>query len=476
MDFAARTAAPAVRARVKDCPGSPEILAPPVRRCHTLGRNPGGSGRAGRTRAEGRPPSLNRPGSAYRAARRRVVGQPRRTGEEHAGRKLESAARLHAEGGGCGPGAGLGRGHGSGRDGGRYRRPGRRYTSRDGRGACGRPDLFLPSARPVPDPRPPAQPGRVGIPRHSRSLRGPAEPGRRRQPRAGGGDRLHGVRRQHHLYLRAPHGRPLVERRPGDRPRLRLRLAAGRRSRDRLALRVVPRAHRDGQRQGDPGRREGSVRARGAGGGRPYPRGEAEHALALLPRDDHLRHPLSRAPGDHRGPWRAMDGAREHGLERRLRPRGDGAQRIPLADQEPDVLGCRRGHHREGHRSRHQRRQPGPHPLPRRRARPPRAAPARAVSGPRGGAARRGEERPPPVLVLLRHQPHREHEPRPRGRAGATGARHGHRPRRDRRSGAEGRPVAGLQLHPLQDGELRDAGTSRTRVSPRPSGTRRRSG
>ena len=36
--------------------------------------------------------------------------------------------------------------------------------------------------------------------------------------------------------------------------------------------------------------------------------------------------------------------------------------------------------------------------------------------------------------------------------------RPGHRPRRDRRPGAEGRAVAGLQLHPLQDGGLRDAG------------------
>ena len=106
-------------------------------------------------------------------------------------------------------------------------RPCGRDPPGDGRGAGGRSDLHLPPAGPVPDPGSAAQPGRVGVPRHPRSLRGAAEPGRRREPRARGGDRLRGVGRQHDLHLHPPRQRPLVERRSGHRPRLRLRLAAG---------------------------------------------------------------------------------------------------------------------------------------------------------------------------------------------------------------------------------------------------------
>ena len=264
----------------------------------------------------------------------------------------------------------------------------------------------------------------------------------------------------------------MVERGSGDRARLRLRLAAGRRPRDRLALRVVSRAHRDGEREGDPRRREGPRGSRGAGRRRPHPGGQADDAAPLLPGDDDLRDPLSRPPGDHRGPRGGLDGPRQHGVERRLRARGGGAERVPHARQEPDVLGRRPGDHREGDRPRHQRRQPGPHPLPGRGARPPRAPPARPVPGPPGGAARRGDERPPPLLLLLRLQPHREREPGPSRRTGAARPFPRHRPGRHRRTGAQGRPVAGLQLHPLQDRRLRDAGHPLREAHP--GGARRR--
>ena len=165
------------------------------------------------------------------------------------------------------------------------------------RDAGRRPDLHLPPAGPVPHPRPAVEPGHLGLSHHSRPLRGPAEPGRERRSRARGGHGVRGFRRQHHLHVHPAAGREMVERRPGDRARLRLRLAARRRSRDRVALRLVPGAHRDGEREGDPGREQATLGAGGAGGRRPHAGGEAEHAAALLPGDDHLRHPVSPRTG-----------------------------------------------------------------------------------------------------------------------------------------------------------------------------------
>ena len=176
------------------------------------------------------------------------------------------------------------------------------------------------------------------------------------------------------------------------------------------------------------------------------------------------------------GPRRGLDGARQPGVERRLRARGDGAERVPHAGAEPDVLGGGPGDRREGDRPRHQRREPGPHPLPRRGARPPGAAAPRAVPGAQGGAARRGDERPAPLLLLLRHQPHRERQPGPSRRPGAARAQPRHRSRRHRQPVAEGRPVAGLQLHPPEDRGLRDAGHPLREAHPGGAGRRRRSG
>ena len=197
-----------------------------------------------------------------------------------------------------------------------------------------------------------------------------------------------------------------------------------------------------------------------------------KHALALLPGDDDLRDALSRAPDDHRGARRGLDGTGQHGLERRLRAPGAGAERVPHAREEPDVLGRRQRDYREGHRPRHQRLEPGAHPVSGRRARSSRQPSARAVSLAEEGAARRGRQRPAAVLLLLRLQPHRERQPGPARRAGAQGAQLRDRPRRDRRSTAQGRPVAGVQLHPPQDRRLHDARDRLGRAFPGRAGRR----
>ena len=181
-------------------------------------------------------------------------GEPSPTGENHAGSEITTDARSHAAS------ARRGGGRGGGRTG-----PGRRNPPGDRRGAVRQPDLYLPLAGPVSHPRSAAQRGHLGVPRHPRPLRGPAEPGRERRPDSRGGYPLCGFRRQHDLHLHAPRGRQVVERRSGYRARLRLCLAACGRSLHRLALCLVPRADRDGERQGGPGRQEGSHRARREG-------------------------------------------------------------------------------------------------------------------------------------------------------------------------------------------------------------------
>ena len=57
---------------------------------------------------------------------------------------------------------------------------------------------------------------------------------------------------------------------------------------------------------------------------------------------------------DHRGPWRGLDGAGQHGVERCLHARGCGAERVPHAREESDVLGRRQRRDREGDGSCHQ--------------------------------------------------------------------------------------------------------------------------
>ena len=77
-----------------------------------------------------------------------------------------------------------------------------------------------------------------------------------------------------------------------------------------------------------------------------------DRPLPYFPAMTHLRHPVSRAPGDDRGARQEMDGARKHGLERRLCAHGRGAQRVPHAGEEPAVLGRGQDDPGEGHRAR----------------------------------------------------------------------------------------------------------------------------
>ena len=124
-----------------------------------------------------------------------------------------------------------------------------------------------------------------------------------------------------------------------------------------------------------------------------------------------------------------LDGAREHGLERRLRARGGGAQRVPLAGREPDVLGRGRRDHREGHRPRHQRR-------PTRRspdtARASSTTSSRCPPGQYPALKEALPDEATSVPRLCSYYYAINHtasgEPRASGRAGAARARHGHRP------------------------------------------------